>query len=76
MFQRIVFSAVPAGVAAGLLITLIQYFTVIPIILEAETYESSALAADHTGSADTAHGHEAVTHIHDHDGWSPDDGKQ
>ena len=70
MFRRIVFSAVAAGLAAGVLLTAVQQLRVVPIILEAETYE----AAD-SGAA--AHAHAGGgSHEHDHDAWSPRDGPE
>ncbi len=50
MFGRIIFSAVLSGLVVGLILTGIQRFQVVPIILEAETYE---------GAGDHAHGAEA-----------------
>lgn len=43
MFTRILTSALFAGVAAGLLIALLQYVFVQPVLLHAELYESGAL---------------------------------
>ncbi len=66
--RQLVLIAVIAGVAAGLLLTGLQRIAVVPIILEAESYESAAGAPAHS------HGDEAVganiaasTHAHDHD---------
>lgn len=71
MFRRIVFSAVLAGVAAGVLLTGIQQLRVMPIIAEAETYEATGPAEEaHTHADGGAHEHDA----HEHDGWSPADG--
>ena len=66
MFRRIVFSAVVAGLLAGLLLTAIQQLQVVPIILEAETYEVTVPEA-------TTHAH-ADGSSHEHEGWSPEDG--
>ena len=66
MFRRIVFSAVVAGLLAGVLLTAVQQLRVVPIILEAETYE----VAD-PGAATHAH---ADGSGHEHEGWSPEDG--
>lgn len=69
MFRRIVFSACLAGLVAGLVLTGLQTFQVIPIILEAETYE--------VGEAVTGHDHagEAADHHHGEE-WAPADGWQ
>ena len=66
MFRRIVFSACLAGLVAGIALTGIQQLQVVPIILEAETYEAAepeATTRVHAGGAS-----------HEHDGWSPEDG--
>lgn len=71
MFRRIVFSAVLAGVVAGVLLTGIQQLRVAPIIAEAETYETAGPAEEASAHADGgAHEHDA----HEHGGWSPADG--
>ena len=72
MFRRIVFSAVLAGVVAGVLLTGIQQLRVAPIIAEAETYEAAGpAAATHTHDADGSR-HEHGDHAHGT--WSPADG--
>lgn len=85
MFRRIVFSAVLAGVVAGVLLTGIQQLRVVPIIAEAETYEVTGSAGEVSGSAGEVAGSAGETHTHadgsshehgahEHDGWSPADG--
>ena len=76
MFRNMIFSAVVAGVLAGLLLSAVQRLQVVPIILEAETYEVS----EEPGAAVSADGH-AHTHSHSHDaaeeeGWAPKDGAE
>ena len=66
MFRRIVFSAIVAGLLAGALLTAVQQLQVMPIILEAETYEVTIPEA-------TTHAH-ADGSSHEHEGWSPEDG--
>ena len=66
MFRRIVFSAVVAGLLAGALLTAVQQLQVVPILLEAETYEVTVPEA-------TTHAH-ADGSSHEHEGWSPEDG--
>ena len=63
MFRRIVLSAALAGAVAGIVLTGIQQLRVVPVILEAETYEVVEPGA--------------ATHAHtdgDHHDWSPADG--
>jgi cobalt transporter subunit CbtA len=82
-FRAIVFSAVVAGVATGAVVTAIQQFGTVPLILKAEVYEKAAddrraeAAAAPSGSATVGHSHgEAVhaEHAHDADAWEPRDG--
>ena len=71
MFRNMVFSAVIAGVLAGLLLSAVQRLQVVPIIFEAESYE----VAGESGVV-SAEGH---SHSHSHDeeeGWAPADGKE
>ncbi len=77
--QRTLTSAIIAGVFAGLLISLVQIVTTIPIITEAETYENQAAssAADdhHSAPAGAAATEAPAAHSHgDEDSWAPEDG--
>ena len=81
MFRRIVFSAVLAGVVAGVLLTGIQQLQVAPIIAAAETYEADGSEGEAVGSAGEAHApadggshaHGAREHDgHEHDGHEHD----
>lgn len=56
MFRRIVFSAVLAGVVAGVLLTGIQQLQVAPIIAAAETYEAAGSPGEAVGSVGEAAG--------------------
>jgi cobalt transporter subunit CbtA len=69
MFRRIFLSAILAGCAAGLLLTLVQQFTTVPLILAAETYEDAGATGQEGG-----HGHGAAAHRHDETAWAPDEG--
>lgn len=73
MFTRIARTAGFTGLLAALLLTLLQSFWVAPLILQAETYESSAPAAahEHEHAEGAAGGHE-----HSEEAWSPEDGWQ
>jgi len=57
--RRLVFVAVIAGVAAGLIMTGLQRIAIVPLILEAETYES---AGTDGGAVDRAHDHAGHSH--------------
>ena len=67
MFAKIFYTSCVVGLVCGLLLTAMQSVSVIPIIQEAETYESQ-------GSAATVAQPHAQTHSHDSDAWAPDDG--
>jgi cobalt transporter subunit CbtA len=51
MFARILFAAVVAGLAAGLVMTAIQQWRVVPLIVAAELYEGDAHAHDPAAAA-------------------------
>ena len=63
-FRHIVLSAVIAGLITGVLLTLVQLFTTVPLIAQAEVYEQGVapLVAAHS-----AHEHEATA-------WEPKEG--
>lgn len=62
MIGRILLAVILSGIAAGLVMGLIQHVRLTPLILQAETYEH------------VAHGHGAETHSHGEDAWSPGNG--
>lgn len=70
MITRVLFAAILAGIAAGLVMSLIQHAKVTPLILQAETYEAAEPVAE-TGQAGAS---EATAHSHDGDEWGPADG--
>lgn len=45
-FRDLVFCALISGLMAGLILSLLQYYTVIPLILEAETFELASQQPD------------------------------
>lgn len=73
MITRIARTAGFSGLLAALLLTLLQSFWVAPLILQAETYESAAPAAEHH-----EHGEATAPHEHEHsaEAWAPEDGWQ
>jgi len=60
-----------SSLLAGVLLTLIQQFQVIPAIIEAESYEPVS-AAEHNGHSGADHG----DHAHDDSAWAPQEGLQ
>ena len=76
-FRHIVLSAVIAGLITGVLITLVQMFTTVPLIAQAEVYERGGVKLDASvaavkETADAAHDHSA--HDHASETWAPKDG--
>ena len=69
LLGRIILPALVAGALAGRLLTGLQYIEVIPLIHEAESYETSG-ASDHMHEAH-GHGH---GHGHADEAWAPDNG--
>ena len=63
VFNRIVLTALLSGALAGLVLAGIQHLTVIPMILEAETYETTD-----SDEGETSHGEEEA--------WAPEDGAE
>ncbi len=70
LFQRIVFAAVLAGLAAGIGMSALQQWKVAPLIHVAESYEAAAPAHEHADAA----AHAADGHVHDAQAWAPADG--
>jgi cobalt transporter subunit CbtA len=62
MIARVLLAVILSGIAAGLVMGLIQHVRLTPLILQAETYEH------------VAHGHSAEPHQHGDEVWSPADG--
>jgi len=61
-FKRIIAAAASAGILAGLLLTAVQQFRIVPALLEAEVYERSTAAALSSGHAESSSGHEHNVH--------------
>lgn len=87
ILRNAVLVAVIAGIVAGLALAAIQHFTTVPLILQAEVFETAepAAPAAHEHAPGTAdHSHDATAPAdaaaapaedHDHgEGWSPADG--
>ena len=82
MLRQILASAVIAGALAGIQVSGLQEIRVVPLILEAETYESAGEAAnDAISAAPAPHHHDmpAPTHHHVEDiattgSWAPEEG--
>ena len=64
MIARVLLAVILSGIAAGLVMGIIQHVRLTPLILQAETYEH------------VAHGHAAKAHAHGDEIWSPSDGAE
>lgn len=88
-FRAIVFASVIAGFFVGLIVTVVQQFGTVPLILKAEVFEKAAERQQHEAPAaaqPAAAGHDHAAHDHgDHDhgagghdhgagAWEPRDG--
>lgn len=73
IFRQIVFYSLLVGGLAGLVLTVVQQFQVIPIIQQAETFENPA-AAVAIDMHLAHHDHGGHMHSHDDEEWTPADG--
>lgn len=80
--KTLITPALQAGFLAALILTTIQMFTAVPLILEAETYEQAAEAAPAVEPTPAAHSHDANTAPDHHSSeaaqeeWEPENGWQ
>ena len=80
LFRNIVLAAVIAGLFSGLLMTVMQSFSTMPLILAAEAFENAGgEEAGHSHSHDAAPAAGAAVpaetdHHHDAEAWAPADG--
>jgi len=65
-----------SSLSAGILLTLIQQFQVVPAIIEAESYEQSPAVEHGASESGHAHAHTESDHAHDDSAWAPQDGLQ
>jgi cobalt transporter subunit CbtA len=71
MLRNLLLTAIVAGSIGGVAMTVLQTQSVVPLILEAETYEDAAPAAPPVAHV---HAHDALEHVHEADAWKPADG--
>jgi len=77
LFRNVVFIAALAGLLSGLIMTAMQAYATVPLILKAETFEGEGGGHDHGAvSAETAPdaAQDAAVPAHDEEGWAPADG--
>ena len=75
VFRAIVFSAVVAGAIVGAVVTVVQQFGTVPLILKGEVYERAAdEAAAQPAEAAAPAAHEHAAHQHTEAAWEPKEG--
>ncbi len=78
LFRNAVFTAAIAGLFAGLVMTALQTYATVPLILQAETFEGAGMTGHDHGSAAVAAEAEseptAAAHGHGGEAWAPADG--
>ena len=77
-FRAIVFSSVIAGLIVGAIVTMIQQFGTVPLILRAEVFEKAAEQHRHEAASAASQGavaeHSHVQSEHATEAWEPRDG--
>lgn len=69
MLQKLLISGIISGVFAGALLSMVQQFYVLPLILEAESYEIKTIQHSHS---DQTHNPDQTQQLE----WSPEDGNE
>ena len=73
IFRNVVFLAALAGLAASIVMTVLQTSFTVPLILQAETFENAEPAAHDHGAAAPA---QEAAPEHEEEGWAPADGAE
>ena len=77
LFRPIVLCALLVGALAGLLVSAVQHWQVIPIIAAAEVFEGSAESAEPVAAMVHDHGDaHGAAHVHEEEAWEPEDGTE
>ena len=80
LFRNAVFTAVAAGLLAGIILAALQAYATVPLILQAETFENAGAPADDHGAAPAEATPAEVTaapaesHDNGEEAWAPEDG--
>lgn len=72
LFRQIVFYALLVGVLSGMLLTVVQFWQVIPIIQNAERHFESESVSAPVSPAEAAHDY--AMHEHSDSAWAPEEG--
>lgn len=73
MFRRIVYSAFGAGLAVAFVVSALQFFTTVPLILHAEVFEQAGEAPSASPAAAAGSQHESIAATEEGE-WAPSDG--
>ena len=83
-FRSIVFASVISGFIVGVIVTVLQQFGTVPLILKAEVFEKAAesqqtsephqASESHQAASAAAAGHDHAGHEHAAEAWEPKDG--
>lgn len=76
LFRNIVFTAVIVGLLSGLLLTLMQSFSTIPLIAQAEVFETAEAPPAHSHGQAPAGGAAPAAHAHEEEAWEPAEGSE
>jgi cobalt transporter subunit CbtA len=76
LFRAIVLSAMVVGFVAGAAITVVQFFSTVPLILSAEVYEHEEAGAQSGPAAHEHAAHDQTDHEHGSAAWEPTEGLQ
>jgi cobalt transporter subunit CbtA len=71
MMARVILAVMLCGIAAGLVMGLVQHVRITPLILQAETFEHQEAPAVHVHGTG---GQTNAAHHHDESAWAPEDG--
>lgn len=74
LFRRVVLSALLVGALAGMLLSVVQQWQVIPIIASAERFESARTPQPEQRAAEAGHAH--AGHVHPAGEWEPAEGRE
>jgi len=72
--RNMLFVAALAGLAVGVVMTILQLVATVPLIIEAEAFEGAVAAPAHDNAADHDHAAGVADHHHGEDAWAPADG--
>ena len=73
-FRAIVLSSIVAGFVVGAIVTVIQQFGTVPLILKAEVFEKAAEQHDAAAPQGSPAAHSHAEHQHATEAWEPSDG--